>query len=69
MKNQKPVDLVSYYVEWLEEDEEYCATCNMFPSLSYLDLDYYGALHGLQELVQECIEDLDEEDYEELFDI
>ena len=67
--NQELFNLVSYYVEWIDEDEEFCATCNVFPSLSYLDVDYHSSLRGIQELVQECIEDLDDEEYAELFGI
>ena len=65
--NWDTINSVSYYVDWSEDDDEYLATCNVFPSLSYLDFDYHAALHGLQELVQECIEDLDDHEYAALF--
>lgn len=38
-------------VAWSPEDGEYVATCDDFPSLSWLDTDREKALLGLQRLI------------------
>lgn len=53
-----PVTHYRYSVAWSPEDEEYVATVAEFPSLSWLDIDQLEALRGLEQLVQEVIEDM-----------
>ena len=43
----------SYKVEWSEGDEEFVATCDWFPSLSFLARDCVDALSGLADLILE----------------
>lgn len=44
-----------YTVEWSEEDQEFVATCDWFPSLSWLDRDCVRALEGLTNLLIESV--------------
>jgi len=41
-----------YQVFWSEEDGEWVATCDAFPSLSHLDEKPTGALEGLLDLIR-----------------
>jgi hypothetical protein len=40
-----------YHVRWSEEDGEFVATCDWFPSMSFLDRDCVRALDGLADLL------------------
>lgn len=42
-----------YTVEWSQEDREFVATCDWFPSMSFLDRDCVKALVGLSDLLLE----------------
>lgn len=50
--------LYTYKVRWSEEDKEFIATCNEFPSLSWLDEMQDKALNGINLLVKDVIEDM-----------
>jgi len=52
------VEQVIYRVTWSVEDQEYVATCAVFPSLSHLARDRTGALAGLRKLVADVIKDM-----------
>ena len=47
-----------YDVIWSEEDQEYVGLCTEFPSLSWLDASAAAALHGIQQLIVSCVDDL-----------
>lgn len=51
-------DRYSYRVTWSAEDGEFVATCDEFPSLSWLDADAAEALRRLKEVVSEAVADL-----------
>lgn len=42
-----------YQVEWSEEDGEFVATCDWYPSMSYLHRDVVEAVSGLADLLLE----------------
>lgn len=42
-----------YTVEWSPEDGEFMATCDWFPSMSFLGRDVVRALNGLADLLLE----------------
>jgi predicted HicB family RNase H-like nuclease len=46
-------------VTWSAEDQEYVGLCAEFPSLSFLDEDQAGALHGIVDLVRSVVEDME----------
>jgi hypothetical protein len=48
----------SYRVRWSEEDQEFAATCDEFPSLSSLEADQIYALHKLIVLVRDVLRDM-----------
>lgn len=48
----------AYKIEWSEEDEEYVGTVLEFPGLSWLDESPIEALNGIQQVTQECVEDM-----------
>lgn len=50
----------TYRVTWSNEDGEYVALCAEFSSLSFLAADQTAALKGLNKLVKEVIEDMQE---------
>ncbi len=41
------------HVEWSDEDGEYVATCDQYPSLSWLDPNPTMALVGLRHVIRE----------------
>lgn len=43
----------NFAVRWSNEDQEYVATCEAFPSLSYLAPGPIQALAGLTKLIRE----------------
>jgi hypothetical protein len=45
-----------YRISWSEDDQEFVATVEQFPSLSWLDLDQSQALEGCVRLVAEILE-------------
>jgi hypothetical protein len=47
-----------FQVAWSPEDDAHVATCQEFPSLSWLSDDPVSALSGLQDLIAELAEDL-----------
>ncbi|MFF1828976.1 type II toxin-antitoxin system HicB family antitoxin [Paenarthrobacter sp. NPDC058233] len=47
-----------YTVTWSPEDGEYVAQVTEFPSLSWLAADKDEALHGLEKLVNEVVQDM-----------
>ena len=51
-------DRYTYKVTWSNEDGEYVATVAEMPSLSWLAPTQFDALHGLKELVEEVIMDM-----------
>lgn len=51
-------DHYTYRITWSAEDESYVATVAEFPSLSWLDADRDGALHGIEALLGEVLDDL-----------
>src|SRR5258705_13595688 len=48
----------SYRVRWSEEDQEFVATCDEFPSLSWLEADQAYALYKLVMLVRDVLRDM-----------
>ncbi|MEU6020941.1 toxin-antitoxin system HicB family antitoxin [Micromonospora sp. NBC_01739] len=51
----------TYRVTWSAEDREFVATCAEFPSLSWLAPSQVEALQGLQELLRDVIEDMQDQ--------
>lgn len=51
-------DLPKYSVVFSDEDNEWVATCDLFPSLSWLDSDPVEALEQLCNLIDDVIDDL-----------
>jgi len=51
----------TYRVTWSAPDNEFVATCAEFPSLSWLAPSQIEALQGLQDLLREVIEDMEEQ--------
>jgi predicted HicB family RNase H-like nuclease len=51
----------TYRVTWSAEDQEYAATCAEFPSLSWLASSQVEALQGLEDLLRQVIDDLEEQ--------
>lgn len=51
-------DHYTYRITWSAEDEAYVATVAEFPSLSWLDVDRTGALHGVEALLQDVLDEL-----------
>ncbi|GAA0381595.1 hypothetical protein GCM10009541_25170 [Micromonospora gifhornensis] len=51
----------TYRVTWSAEDREFVATVAELPSLSWLAPSQVEALQGLQELLREVIEDMQEQ--------
>lgn len=50
----------NFAVRWSAEDQEYVATCEAFPSLSWLAPGPIQALAGLTKLIRETRRDLGE---------
>lgn len=50
---KRTVQYPRYTVEWSEEDQEFVATCDWFPSMSWLDRDCVAALKGLTDMLFE----------------
>lgn len=48
-----------FKVEWSSEDQEYVASVDKYPSLSWLDVDPSVALDSLIVMLEEIEEDLD----------
>jgi len=53
--------LYTYRVEWSEEDQEFVGTVAEFPSLSCLADGFLDALSGIQQVVLQAIDILEEE--------
>lgn len=51
-------DHYTYRLTWSPEDEAYVATVAEFPSLSWIDADRDSALHGIEALLAEVLDDL-----------
>lgn len=60
-KNPNMEDKLNYSVFWSEEDGEYVATTELFPSLSWFANDPVEALAGLYVLVIEILKDIEKE--------
>jgi len=45
-------------LRWSEEDGEFIATCEEFPSLSFLHTDQWYALSGLRKLICDVLRDM-----------
>ncbi|MFS0883644.1 type II toxin-antitoxin system HicB family antitoxin [Aeromicrobium sp. 179-A 4D2 NHS] len=50
----------TYRVTWSAEDDEYVATCLEFPSLSWLAESRSDAIDGLEALVADIVQDMQE---------
>ena len=50
-------DHYTYRITWSAEDEAYVATVAEFPSLSWIDADRTDALHGVEALLQDVLDD------------
>jgi len=63
MRNAPRVEVshYAYRVTWSAEDGEFLATCAEFPSLSWLASSQFEALQGLEGLLLEVIEDMEEQ--------
>lgn len=48
----------TYRLSWSSEDEQYVATCDEFPGLSYLASHEPDALRGVMDLVRKVIKDM-----------
>lgn len=57
MMSFRQVRFPKYTVEWSEEDREFVATCDWYPSLSVLDQDCVKALSGLADLLLDVFGD------------
>lgn len=51
-------DHYTYRITWSSEDEAYVSTVAEFPSLSWLDADRDSALHGIEALLRDVLDDL-----------
>ncbi|MBM0238865.1 type II toxin-antitoxin system HicB family antitoxin [Micromonospora sp. ATA32] len=51
----------TYRVTWSAQDAEFVATCAEFPSLSWLAPSQIEALQGLQDLLRDVIDDMEEQ--------
>ena len=49
----------TYRVMWSEEDQEHVGLCTEFPSLSWLAKNQDEALHGIRQLVEDTLQDLE----------
>jgi predicted RNase H-like HicB family nuclease len=49
----------TYRITWSEGDQEYVGLCAEFPSLSWLDKTFDGALQGIRKLILEVIADME----------
>jgi predicted HicB family RNase H-like nuclease len=60
MTTKTPIksNLYTYRVTWSEEDQEFIGLCVEFPSLSWLAETQEEALHGINKLVAEVIDDM-----------
>ncbi|WP_313546130.1 antitoxin HicB [Corynebacterium sp.] len=54
------VNKYNYQVSWSDADQEFAATANEFPSLSWLDPNEQAAKTGFLNLVSEVVEDMKE---------
>ena len=54
-------ELYTYRVEWSEEDQEFVGAVAEFPSLSCLADSSWEALSGIQQVVLQAIDILEEE--------
>lgn len=61
MSDRKPAPSHHFDVVWSEQDGEFVARCNDFPSLSWLAATREEALRGIQDLVAEVVADLAKE--------
>lgn len=48
----------TYHVKWSPEDGEFVATCDEFPSLSWLAPRAWTALHGLEVTLNDVLADM-----------
>lgn len=55
---KRPTNHYAYRIEWSDEDEEWVGTVLEFPGLSWLDESPIQALNGIQQVTQECVEDM-----------
>lgn len=50
-----------YRVMWSVDDHEYVGLCAEFPSLSWLSASAVAALQGIQQLIVDCVNDLQDQ--------
>lgn len=55
-------DLPKYSVVFSDEDNEWVATCDLFPSLSWLDSDPVDALEQLCNLIDDIIDEMSDDE-------
>ena len=60
----KQADRYTYRVTWSEEDQEYVGLCAEFPSLSWLEETQIAALSGIQSLVLETVQEMQNDNEE-----
>lgn len=48
----------TFTIFWSPEDKGYVATCDLYPSLSWIDPDPTEALDRLIDIIDETVEDL-----------
>ena len=53
-------DPYNYRVRWSCSDNDYIATCDEFPSLSWLEHTADGAIIGIRKLVREVVADMED---------
>lgn len=58
-RRQVDVGHYTYRVTWSAEDGEYVATCFEFPSLSWLAESRGDAIDGLEQRIEEVVEDME----------
>lgn len=59
-KRPKSYHECNYRIRWSTEDNEFVATCDEFPSLSWLHIMPDKALAGLMKVVNDAIKDIQE---------
>lgn len=57
-----------FHVRWSDEDSEWVGTCDRYPSLSFLDRRYSGALDGIRKVAHDVERDLARESFSEHLD-
>lgn len=58
VKVKNTIDSYTYRIEWSDEDGEWVGSVLEFHGLSWLDESPVQALNGIQQVTQECVEDM-----------